>query len=388
MIRLNSRKFFTCNECGGSTDPICDSRYFALAAANKLRLLGVTLGSDCQLFLGSDYPGFAFMGADSQIFISKQPQLSLPSFNTPTGEVYPVGGGFSQLIIANGADPATWYFLTAPSTGDYVLSVEAGEFRLKSPGSAAAQTAVCSADNSVTKGNIVLCKKTGEDGDGNPIYGLKKLAVLDKHVLVGDVDGGTGEVGYKALPSDETLQHELAEFEDLKAGMYRQFDVDTGNTETGGMNVGVSFGGSDPVTDLEIVMYSITTNRFYRAPARVRESVSNPSVVACADNGTFVSMSGHALFAGKTFNYPDFMIFAEIGLLQTDPDYSDIDFGLFIDGILVYTWDVHGSTDNTLSHLYKGVALGVHTVEIRIKQAAKSGSLSVIESNADLISVF
>lgn len=386
MIRLKSQKFFSCDECGGGSTPVCDPSYLTLATSARGRILGVTLGSECQTFISGEGPGFIFYGADGQGYVEDSPALTLPYFNPAVSSLYPEPGGFASILIANGPNPASWYFLHAPSEDEWVVSVEGGQFVLKPPGAAAAQTAVCYASNFVTKGNLVICKQGADDDDGNPTFSLKKLAVLHTKVVVGDVDGGTGEIGYKALTAAETLMHELAKFDDLLAGEYRQYAVG-GATETGGMNVAVVFGGGTPTTDAEPAFYSPTTHRFYRGAARTKESVPNPSPIVVADNGTFVSMSGHALFAGKTFNYPDFFISAMIRLGQTDDDFTDVDFGLFIDGTLAYTWDVHGGTDNMLTHLYKGLALGVHTVEIRFKQTAKSGAMTVIESNSDLFSV-
>lgn len=364
---------------------VCDDRYLALALGQRVRLLGVTLGGNCQQYLTSTASGFVFFGADGQAFVSQQPALSLPPINPAVSNVFPPGPNFGSLLISNGSDPQVWYRLVAPSADEYVLTAEGGVWKLKPPGTAAAQTAVCNSDGAVGKGNIVVCKKTGEDGDGGAIYALKKLNVVQDHILVGNIDGTTGEVGYQPIDDLSPVKHTLSKFGLHRSATFKQFDAVTGNDEAGGMEFQVVFGGVANITDAIGVCYSPSTSKFYKRPAHIREHLTVDADVVVADNGTWVDMGGHGKFSNKNFNYTAFYISTTIRIRAAGvggspaPSYDLVLFGLFIDGILVNTWDTKNGQDIALSWIHTALAPGVHTVEFKFQQGVNPNSSMTIK---------
>jgi hypothetical protein len=410
-MRLHSPIFFGCDPCGtgnggsgsGQNDApivagpggalVCDNRYLTLAQGARMRLLGVTLGSNCQTFLSGPFAGFVFYGADGQAFVENQPKLSIPAINPAVSGVFPQPPPFQYLQIANGADPSVWYFLAAPSAGEKVLTAENGQWILKDPGTAAAQTAVCNTDGAVTKGNIVVCKKTGTDGDGNSIYGLRKLGVVQDHILVGNIDGTTGEIGYQAIDDASPVKHTLSKFVLARSATFKQFDAVTGADEAGGMAQQIVFGAVAPATnttDALGVCYSPSTSKFYTRPPHVRQHLTVDADVNVADNGSWVSMGGHCLFPNLTFNYTAFYFSTTIRIRSsgTTLPYNNVLFGLFIDGILVNTWDTKNGQDIALSWIHTALAPGVHTVEVKFQQAAGTDGQMQIKFSTSCLFTF
>lgn len=378
---------------------VCDPRYLALASVPRLKLLGVTPGAQCQQFLGSTLPGnfFLMLGPDGQTFPTDQPQISLPDFNPAVSGAYPQPGGFSKIVIANGSNPALWYFLEAPSSGSKVLTSVNGQWLLQDPAGQTGQTAVCSQGTTTAKGNLISCVDTGTvDSLGAPVYALRKLAVRHTGIVVGDVDPITSASGFKTILLTEYLLHPKAKLDDLQCITFKHYtDPVTLATEAGGIMVQPVAPGPTQITDAEIVTYSPTTMRFYRSPARTKQTLTVDADVIVADNSTYVSMGGHCQFSGVQFNYPDFFIFADIRLRAAGvggspaASYNNVLFGLFIDGVQVHTWDVKGDSVIALSHLYKGLTIGVHTVEIRFFQTTDPNSqMTIKNSNSDLFTAF
>jgi hypothetical protein len=388
----------TLSNSGACADPaagaealICDPKYYNLGSIVKVRMLGVALGGNCQQYLKPSVAGrrgFVFMDTDGQVYVEHEPKLTLPFHNPAVDGVYPTPAGFPYLQIGVGPDPIVWKHLVAPSVGELALVSINGQFLLRDVTSGSGNTAVCSSGATIDKVSLFGCIDTGElDDDDNPIYALRKLTVTHNRVLVGDIDG-LGVTGYKQLEDTDHLLHPLAVFPDLKAGTYQQTtaaDPDNPSLlETGGMLV------NDPATDNTVVLcgYSPTTNKFSRLAARTKEMLDVNADVAVADSGAYVEMGTHCKLENKVFNYPDFFISAMIRVANDAPDNFDgIDFGLFIDGVQVHTWDVKGKPDATLSLLYEGISIGTHTVAIRFRQTSAPGNSTIKYSNTSLFTV-
>lgn len=399
MMRLNSPKFFTCNECGGGSTGavICNSEYYGLESIMRVRLIGVGLGGQCQNFLKrADLAvqggiGFVFMGADGQAFVSQAPELSLPFLNPAVSSVFPPEGSWKSLIVGTGSEPQAWRMMMAPSSGEKVVVAKDGLFMLSDPASSSGSTAVCYADGSASMGNIVCCVKTGLDDDGFPVYGLTKLTVIHKHVVEGYVDPDTGATGFRCVPSDKEIQHPYAKIGLMRHASFNQYDLATGDDDTGGMQK-MPNNPADPLfqADAELVMYSPTTHKFSRLPDRVMENLAVDTDVVVADNGSYVTMGGHAIFTNKMFNYPTAFFSSTIRIRATGvgPSYANLFFGLFIDGILEEEFDTKGAQDVTLSYLKTGLALGLHTFDVRFKQTADPDSIMTVKySNTVIYSV-
>lgn len=400
MFKLKSPIFLNTGDCGCSPVPqsstpvcpptgaaaICDTRYFTLGASQKLKMLGVAAGGNCQTFLEADEAGgigFIFMGPDGQVFVSDQPQLSLPPINPDAGGVFPIPGGFSSLLIANGPNPQTWFSFHAPTAGTHSLISENGLWVLKDAASLSGQTAVCNNPSAVTKVALFGCVDSGTvDSLGAPIFVLRKLTPAHHKVVVGDIDPGTGVAGFKILPATDELFHEFMKAGAMKAGTYKQYDLAGPTDDTGGIMV-----RPDTVTDAVLAMYSPTLFKFYRVPARTKESKTTDADVLVADNGSYQSMGGHCQFTALQFNFPDFFFACSIRIRSSGTDYTGIFFGLFIDGVLVNEWDLKNDTSVALSYLHKGLAVGAHTVEVKFKQGVTADAMTVKFSTANIFSV-
>lgn len=387
--------FFSCGDCSGSAPAgalICNPDYNGLDSITRVRLIGVPLGASCQQFLkraGLDNQGgigFVFMGADGQAYVEQAPQLTLPYINPAVSGVFPPDGSFLSLIVGTGSDPLAWRMLHAPSSGEKVLTAKDGVFLLKDPSSATGQTAVCYQDGSVAMGNIVVCVKTGVDGDGFPTYQLSKLTVVHKRLVEGYVDPDTGAVGYRSVPADKEVEHPFAKFGLIREASFIQYDLGTGADEAGGMAPQPQTGGG-AITDAQVVVYSPTTHKFYRLPARTKESLTVNTDVVVADNGSFVSMGGHCLWNNLQFNFPDFLFTCSVRMRSDGTDYNNIHFGLFVDGVLVNDWDLKNDASVALSYIHKGLTIGQHTVDLRYKQTAGADVMTIKFSTATINSL-
>lgn len=392
----------TLSNTGACADPasgaqalICDPKYYNLGTILKMRLLGVPLGGSCQMFLKGPVlsppnpRGFVFMDSDGQVYVENEPKLTLPFLNPAVEGVYPRPGGFAYLQVGVGPDPITWKHLVAPSAGEWSLQSVNGVWQLRDITSGSGNTAVCANNATTPKGMLVCCIDTGDlDEDDNPIYALRKLAVSHQRLIVGDVDDD-GVTGYKQLAADEYLRHELAVFPDLKVGSYQQtVDASPDNEttlEADGMKVQIPV-DADPVV---LCGYNPTTHKFERLAERTKEAMTMDGDVVVADSGAYVTMGGHAKFTNVQFNFPDFYFSCGLRVANDDatPRYDGINYGLFIDGVQVHTWDVKGSKDAALALIYKGIPIGVHTVEVRFLQTAGAGVTSIKYSNANIFTV-
>lgn len=376
----------------GATALICDPKYYTLGQIVKVRLIGVALGGNCQQYLKpavAGRRGFVFIDSDGQAYVEHEPKLTLPFLNPSVEGLFPVPGGWDYLQVGVGPDPISWKHLVAPTVGEYALQSRNGVFLLRDVTAGSGNTAVCSSASTADKINITGCIDTGElDDDDEPIFALRKLSVTHGRLVIGDIDG-LGVTGYRQLPADEYLEHPLGVIADFKAGTYQQTTAaDPDNPallETDGMLI------NDPATDDTVVLvgWSPVSHKFSRLAERVKENMVMDADIIVADSGAFVTMGGHAKFEDVQFNYPDFFFSCDLRVANDDapPNYNAIDYGLFIDGVQVHTWDVKGSKDATLTVLYKGIAIGEHTVEVRFRQSAAAGVTTIKYSSATMFSV-
>jgi hypothetical protein len=393
-----------CNPCGSgsrqtvsSTTPcvpapgsaiICDPAYYALLKAAAGQMLIVPVGSNCQAFLKpgtAGQRGFVFMGNDGQVYVEPAPSLTLPIINPIDGVTVEMPGSWPYIIIGTGVDPHNWRFVAPPTAGEFSVVAENGVFRLKDLTQSSGQTAVCGSDTAVAKVRLFGCLQTGLNDDDEPVYGLRKLTASHERVVVGDIEED-GTQGFKCLPIDERLKHPLATLKEFRASTWKQVNADTDAVEGDGFPDAI-LAGVGAIVDGKLLMWSAATGKYYKLPARVRSTITVDGDVAVADNGAYVSMGAHGLWSNVQVNLPDLFLACTIRMANDADNYTAIDYGLFIDNVQVHTWDVKGKPDVTLTHLLTGIAVGVHTFEIRFRQTAGAGASAIKYSNGQLFNV-
>lgn len=361
---------------GNSANIISDDRYLGLLATARIKLLGVKPGTSYQAFLDDTKRGFAFSDALGGFYVEDQPVLTLPT----------AAGGAYVLIASNGS-PAAWKFLAAPETGDWTLGVKNGAFALLNAGGVPGVSTACSNNNLAASGSVLVCAPTGSnDTNGDPIYTVKKLAVANKRVLVGDTTGGA--TNYKPLPDADELTHPKASLPAMKFFTYTKVDA-SGATIGGGMDVRPNSGDGSVA---ELCVWSPTNQQFYKAPARTKLNYTFSGNIDANATGSFVAMAPHLYQASVVCNYPDLYVSFNLQVKNLATDNSadttnKADYALYIDGALAYTWLVRGQEDITLGAVITGISIGTHTFEIRGKKASGTGKLTAYNSGLNIFSI-
>lgn len=367
------------NTTGACADPaagakalICDPKYFNLGVVTKMRLLGVPLGGQCQLFLKSgnvDPRGFVFMDSDGQVFIEDAPKLTLPFLNPAEDDVFPVGPDFSYLMVGNGAFPVPWKFYAAPTAGEFNLQAFNGSWRLRDASSSAASTAVCSSGTLASKVHLFGCVETGElNDDDEPIYVLRKLNPTGEsgRIVVSFVPEDASP-GFRTLPLDEPLVHPSIHTEELRVLNLVMVDED-GDPIVGGFPI------DDRLTDADAVAvsYSPTSKKFYReAEKTYYEKLENAGVGPVAIPGTYSAMpGGHGASASIPMKHSKAMIF---GMVNFGAD-EELDIALYRDGGFLASWKYGTPETVVFWHIDTGIPVGNHTYTIYWKKGAGPGT--------------
>lgn len=367
----------------------CDERFGNLSATTRLNLFGVASGSIC---VGKFTPkrGFIFDdGSGAGQFISDEPIVSLTRVNPLSAGSYPETGTWPVMLAAVGADPMNWRFVAAPTAGKWRIESENGVFKFVDASTLPGLSNVCSGGSLGANVGLFGCFDTGTtDGGGNIIYVIKKLNTPARRVLVG-FDDGAGNLSVKSLPNGTPLEHPLGLIDAMQVGEFRETDptsvADPKAPYANGIPELVAEGVN--MTDCQLVVYSTGKKKFFRAPARLAEHVSQnsiPGIVVGLTSG-YVNVPGHLQFGALAFNYPNAYVSFNV---QTDTA-ERVTFGLFIDGVLVKEWTYTnasgaGYSSPTLhsgSCVVKNIAAGNHTVEIKVKGTTGSSKFEYTDAS-------
>lgn len=373
-------RFFVCGECGGSSssttsasDPTQSSKYPTLSTATALKLLGVAPDGTTQSFLSTDeLPAIVMLNADGVAFATNAPELSLPD---ATSEA------FTRILVATSDDPAKWQMFNAPPGGSYFFGSTDGNWV---PMAASTLPGFTELGVSGTTTSPLILMGLKDEGGG--VFSANKLTAVSQRVIVGNADG----LSFKTLPEGEYLIHPLGQFSTLRLSQFIQLDG-SGFPISGGISAGVNDG-----TNNVLCIFNISSNRFFRAMARVCVHLHSGSNVPVTDNNTWRPLAPHTEITA-TFNYPNAYLSAYIRAMITntgsDPSDYNMDFGLFVDDAQYpvgtpIVWNVRGAKDNTVNVAITGLTLGSHKVEIRCKKAAVvDQSLAINESHTALFSL-
>lgn len=353
----------------------CDERFGNLSATTRLQLFGTASGSIC---VGKFTPkrGFVFDdGSGAGQFISDEPIVSLTRVNPLSSGSFPATGTWPVMLAAVGADPMNWRFVQAPTAGVYRLETENGVFKFVDASTLPGLSNVCSGSGLVANVGVFGCFDTGTtDGSGNKIFVIKKLNTPARRVLIGH-DDGAGNLSVKSLPNASPLEHPLGLIDAMQVGEFRETDptsvADPKAPYANGIPELVAEGVA--MTDCQLVVYSTGKHKFFRAPARLAEHISQNSIpgVSVGLTSGYVNVPGHLQFGSLAFNYPNNFVSFNV---QTNTA-ERVTFGLFLDGVLVKEWTYtnasgSGYSSPTLHHgscVLKNVVTGNHTLEIKVK---------------------
>jgi hypothetical protein len=382
---------------------ICDDRYLTLPSVPRGKALVVASGSNCQTFLGGDTSGIVSYDAQTGEIVVAGLGGDNPEANGLTVELDPInpkvagafptdGFDFKYLVGAGPLDGTvpSWFFAAAPTFHSWLLASIDGRWKLIDAGSIPGINQVGNLP-AVDSGRLVVIYESGVDQGGQPAYTMRMLSVVNNRVLIGVISGGVSS--YRQITDPETLEHTIIKATALlQARAFEELDLN-GVPFNGGLPILVTT-GIGAVSDSVIALYSPATKSFHRMPPPVREAVDYDVEVAVADDSQWHTMGGHCTITAA-FQNPNFFVSACIRSQTKNPGNGDIEgdynmqFGLFIDGVISFWWQIKGGKDNSLTRLVKGVAVGVsHTVDIRVNKDPVSLEHLVIKtSNMDVFSV-
>jgi hypothetical protein len=365
----------TTNTCCNNTDPnlICDDRYVGLNEEVRLKLLGVKPGTACQSLLANDTRGFIFDDASGMGHYSEpEPKITLPSVTNP-----------SFLLVATGVAPHPWKFMEAPADGDFILQSVDGQFELTDAGTLPGVVTPCYNANLAAEGKVLVCTPTGSnDGNGDPIFTVKKLDVDDNRVIVGD----TGNI--KSLADADNLEHPKALIPEFRSKSYQKVDALDADI-AGGLDVRPNAGdGSGAV----LCLYDATTKGFFRAPATTKVQYNYSGETTSSANGNFNELGSHAKIANVVCNYPDVLISTSLQFKNYDGDdveetVNNVDLAIYVDGVEEHVWLIKGSVDVSVTALITGLSIGTHSFAIRAKKTAGTGKIIVKNSSLTITTV-
>ena len=392
---------------------ICDERYLTLPIVPRAKLIGVPKNANCQTFLGGPKSGIvqfdavtgeAFIAGAANAPVEGEPPpvpgegtltIPLDVINPKQGGLYTTTGFDFTFLVGAGPGAGTttdWFFAAAPGFGGtWLLAAVNGRWKMVEGGTIPGLNQVATAPIA-DKGLVLVMVQAGLQTDGSPAYALRMLSITHRRVIVGDNNAGVW--GHMTLPEGEPLEHPLIRaLADLSTLQYRQL-TPTGNDIAGGIPVLIT-AGVGVISDAVPAMYSPGMKNFHRAPARTKIALDSDSEVETVDNNTWQSIPGHCLVIMR-FDFPDFYISAMLRVQTRNNARNAIDgtyshqFGLHVDGVLKFWWQIKGAKDNSLSRLVTGLSVGQnHTIEIKINRpnGGINDRLWVLNSNMDLFSV-
>lgn len=382
--------FFSTGDCPCSTPPdgiapcvetpatprtVCNDKYLTLTTSPKGQVLIVPKEAKCQVYLSSTFPGFLFFTA-GEVSVTKAPKLTLPLLNPAVDDAYPEPASFDYLAVADGADPASWYHLRAPSVGEWTVGVEGGKFLLKQAGTIPGLNDIGESEDTETLGGLLLIVESPADSGE---YVLTRLAVADKRVVVGFVDADTGASGFKTLPDADFLEHPKAAFTTLRFYQLETLDSD-GDVISGGMELAVVTGGS-ATTDGVRMIYSPAKKRLFKAPAHTIHStkVDTPMISGgVLPPVTFGTMpGGYGAGSSLVYNYPT----VRIDFTITFSLVEDVILGVFRDSVLVEEFASTSTSFVSLFCIDEDVPFGSHTYDVRWRKLSGTGNARAEHSN-------
>lgn len=356
---------------------VTDDRYLTLVGSSHGKALVVPNGSNSQTFLTSDFAGFAFY-RDGEITVVKDPQLTMTLLNPAVSGSYPIPSGFKYLAGATG-DPAEWRHIAAPTAGRWIMQSVNGQWVLTDAGSLPGLQDIGNNGTTAVQGGVMLLVNSGTDDD--PVWVIRRLAVVDKRVIVGQIDEDTGAGSYRALPGGTFLEHPKARFTTLQSRTYATLDAD-GDPITDGIEQAVVT-GAGAITDPTRVVYSPTTLRFYKEPVRTVATTNVPTNGTSTVPPTSYALmpSGHGAGQNLQYNYAKVMV-AFTATMSSGATSDVIQFGVFRDGVLLQEFENDDQRKVTIIYVDLACPYGPHTYDIRWKKS--SGSTAVIISNSYL----
>lgn len=389
------QRFYTCSTCGGGSAPastptpgvpcgtvICNDAYYTLSAAARLRILGIGVGSNCQVRLTSAR-GFLFDdGTDAGQFLTTTPQVTMPAVNGGTVGAWTSSASFPVLVGAVGTDPHSWRFIYAPTSGAYRLESDNGNFKFVDantiPGIA----------NVASQGTTVRDVRpfgfwAPDETLGSPAWEPRRMTIFHKGVIVGIIDGNTNPQMRCLDPANDVLDY---------PGTIRGVKVQYQTIEAvdnAGAPVAGGFDVLDPsvVADGVALFYSPTTKKFYKTPAHTREMISNDANVAMTLNTGYQAYSGHLAFGTHANKFKNVHIAAE-ATFSTQEQFLA---GLFRNGSLIHTWnfDVSAQPNNSFAFVYLDTAAPIGNVqyEIRFKVASGTNAATMFYSAGTLFTL-
>ncbi len=388
------RPSFFFNPCGYSSGPyrvpqavlppsgslIVDNGYFTLITAARMQLLGVQRGSNAQCFFSTLGPGFIFQGTDGQAEVTTAPALTLPLVNAPDGGGnFPATGTAKYIMVGNGANPATWQMIAAPTSGSYILTSNGGAFSLQPPGDVPALNAIFAAATSSTHPEAIGFVQTGTDGSGNPTFSSRKFAGTgtgDQPMVV-RWNGTSGRYEITGLLTSETLKQTTIGFQKLQG-----LD-NTGANISGGFAVRPDSGITQ--SGVDFMAFDSATNIVYRAAPPTYVQIFNDTTTPLTAN-VMAQPAPHLYIGSQTIHYPTVEVGAQIILANLERPIIT----LFVDGVEVRRWDFQTGVANTagaaiatfnVRHLFTSLALGSHTFDFRVSPASPA---SLLHSSAYL----
>lgn len=362
-----------------ASDVVSDA-YYNMSDVSEANVLGVVPGTNVQRLIkppvvdGARKAGILmFNPASGKSVFSSAPELLLPRLNPPVeGAVPEFNGSFPFLMVA-GPGNGQWQFLAAPTEGQYILQSHNGGFVLVDAGQIPGLNEI--ADDATYAAKALLLGIT-VDGDGNAT--ARKLNVIHRRVVVGDIDGD-GVAGYKPLGTTEELFHGTARFDTLR--VKTQVNVnDAGEPIPGGLDTIVTTGGG-AILDAKRVVYSPSAMKYFYAPAVTIQSaiVSTNTGLVTVPSSYGLIPSGHGQVSSAVHNYPKVRIDFKAGLSIPLANNTQV-FGIFRDGSLVQEFD----NDNLLSvgfSFIDTVTLGAHTYDVRWKRTSGTDQGAMRNSN-------
>lgn len=384
MIRRRPSFYFAHGDCGcsgpqtyGRTQTGCDTglvpatgaiiadnRYFSLPTSQTGQLLLVPKGSNAQHFLSAPNEGFVFFGSMGA-YVEKEPKLSLPQLNPAVSGVHPEPPTFKMLVVGNGATPAQWLHVVAPSSGSYILQAKDGAFQMVDAGTIPGINQVGSEAGSASLGMPLVLV---EDEDKPGTYIVRKLQIIHDRLYQGFVDPDSGHTGVRPIPTTAQAKHPRGHFMELQLGTYEQVGP-LGNIIPGGMEQAIAT-GSGAIADGHLVWYSPANKKFYKIPQQTRSFRFRNTVdtFASIPAGYQALPGGHLVSENPiTINYPTVRIDGQVSFGGDER----ATFGLHRDGILIQEFTVNNTTDCTMFYVEEGLPLGPHYWEFRWK---KNGS--------------
>ncbi len=354
---------------------VYDDAYFTLITAARMQVLGVQRGSNAQAFFSTLGPGFLFQGTDGQATVEDEPALTLPIVNAAVDGSFPASGTAKYIMVGNGADPATWQMIAAPTSGSYILTSSGGTFSLQPPGDVPALNAIFAAATSSTHPEAIGFVQTGTDGDGNPVFSSRKFAGTgtgDQPMVV-RWNGTSGRYEITGLLTSETLKQTTIGFQKLQG-----LD-NTGANISGGFTVRPDSGITQSGVDM--LAFDSATNIVYRAaPSTVVQISSNTTTAA--STGSMAQPTPHWSFGAQTIHYPN----VEVEALCVFDDIERPIITLYVDGVEVFRWDfttnsTTASGNYRVQYILTGLALGSHTFDFRMQTTTAA---NIIHSTASL----